>query len=283
MTKLKIVSNNKVRANRENAKKSTGPRTVSGKEKVSGNALSHGLTAEKHVIIGESIEEFNTFKNSMFNVYEPFGAYEEEIFIKLVELLWRLRRVGVIETGIYGNEILEYDADTYKPQASNKITHSDFKEGDQNKVLKNQSLIGVEFTRDSNAGSSLLKLNTIEGRLISRVQLFEDLLLKVQKRRGLSSPCSLKNYSRFYAACFFLPMKYNKAKATIKIPGNINMFDKVACPAAKSAASPTKPVASAAVLLSLIHPPMMGWNIDEENIPIPPMIDKPNAPVCGKC
>jgi len=111
------------------------------------------------------------------------GAYEEEIFIKLVELLWRLRRVGVIETGIYGNEILEFDADSYKPKASDKITHSDFKEGDQNKVLKNQSLIGVAFTRDSNAGSSLLKLNTIEGRLISRVQLFEDLLLKVQKIR----------------------------------------------------------------------------------------------------
>jgi hypothetical protein len=183
MPKLKVISNNKVRANRENAKKSTGPKTVSGKEKVSGNALSHGLTAEKHVIIGESIEEFNTFKDSMFKVYQPFGAYEEEIFIKLVELLWRLRRVGVIETGIYGNEILEYDADTYKPQASNKITHSDFKKDDQNKVLKNQSLIGVAFTRDSNAGSSLLKLNTIEGRLISRVQLFEDLLLKVQKRR----------------------------------------------------------------------------------------------------
>jgi hypothetical protein len=183
MTKLKIVSSNKVRANRKNAKKSTGPRTVSGKEKVSGNALSHGLTAEKHVIIGESIDEFNTFKDSMFKVYEPNGAYEEEIFIKLAELLWRLRRVGVIETGIYGNEILEFDADSFKPKASNKITHSDFKEGDQNKVLKNQSLIGIAFTRDSNAGSSLLKLNTIEGRLISRVQLFEDLLLKVQKRR----------------------------------------------------------------------------------------------------
>jgi hypothetical protein len=58
-----------------------------------------------------------------------------------------------------------------------------FQINDQNKVLKNQSLIGVAFTRDSNAGSSLLKLNTIEGRLISRVQLFEDLLLKVQKKR----------------------------------------------------------------------------------------------------
>ena len=181
--KLKIVSDNKVRANRENAKKSTGPKTFSGKEKVSGNALTHGLTAEKHVIIGESIEEFNTFKESMLKVYEPVGAHQEEIFIKLVELLWRLRRVGLIETGIYGNEILEFDADSYKPKASNKITHSDFKEGDQNKVLKNQSLIGVAFTRDSLAGSSLLKLNTIEGRLISRVQLYEDLLLKAQKKR----------------------------------------------------------------------------------------------------
>ena len=181
--KLKIVSDNKVRANRANAKLSTGPKTLSGKEKVSGNALTHGLTAEKHVIIGESIEEFNTFKNSMFKVYEPFGAYEEEIFIKLVELLWRLRRVGVIETGIYGNEILEYDADSYKPKASDKITHSDFKEGDQRKVLKNQSLIGIAFTRDSTAGSSLLKLNTIEGRLIGRVQMYEDLLFKAKKKR----------------------------------------------------------------------------------------------------
>ena len=183
--KLKIVSDNKVRAHRANAKLSTGPRTLSGKEKVSGNALTHGLTAEKHVIIGESIEEFNTFKDSMFKVYDPTGAYQEEIFIKLVELLWRLRRVGVIETGIYGNEILEYDADSYKPKASDKITHSDFKEGDQRKVLKNQSLIGVAFTRDSNAGSSLLKLNTIEGRLIGRVQTYEDLLFKAKKKRTM--------------------------------------------------------------------------------------------------
>jgi hypothetical protein len=38
--KLKIVSDNKVRANRKNVKKSTGPRILSVKEKVSGNALT---------------------------------------------------------------------------------------------------------------------------------------------------------------------------------------------------------------------------------------------------
>ena len=179
----KVISLKKVLANRANAKKSTGPVTFEGKSKVAGNAITHGLSAEKHVIVGENLAEFKVFKDSMFQIYEPEGAYEEEIFIKIVDLKWRLRRVSSIETGIYGNEILEFDADSFKPKASDKITHSDFKEGDQNKVLKNQSLIGVAFTRDSNAGSSLLKLNTIEGRLISRVQLFEDLLLKVQKRR----------------------------------------------------------------------------------------------------
>jgi hypothetical protein len=61
--------------------------------------------------------------------------------------------------------------------------HSDFKEGDQRKVLKNQSLIGIAFTRDSTAGSSLLKLNTIEGRLIGRVQMYEDLLSKANKKK----------------------------------------------------------------------------------------------------
>jgi hypothetical protein len=109
-----------------------------------------------------------------------------------VELLWRLRRVGVIETGIYGNEILEYDADTCKPQVSEKIMHSDFKQGDQRKVLKNQSLIGVAFTRDSTAGSSLLKLNTIEGRLIGRVQMYEDLLSKAKKKRTKKKNKKLK-------------------------------------------------------------------------------------------
>jgi ribosomal protein L40E len=45
------------------------------------------------------------------------------------------------------------------------------------------TLTFVEKIKFYFSGSSLLKLNTIEGRLISRVQLFEDLLLKVQKRR----------------------------------------------------------------------------------------------------
>jgi hypothetical protein len=181
--KLKVVSDRKIRANRENAKKSTGPVTFEGKQKVSGNAITHALTAERLVIIGENLEEFNTFKESMLKIYEPVGAYEEEIFIKIVEIKWKLRRVTSIETGIFCNEILEFDADSNKPKFSDKILGQSFTHQHQKSVNKNQSLIGVAFTRDSNAGSALLKLNTIEGRLISRSQMYEDLLFRAQKRR----------------------------------------------------------------------------------------------------
>ena len=181
--KLKVVSDRKIRANRENAKKSTGPVTFEGKQKVSGNAITHALTAERLVIIGENLEEFHAFKESMLKIYEPVGAYEEEIFIKIVEIKWKLRRVTSIETGIFCNEILEFDADSNKPKFSDKILGQSFTHQHQKSVNKNQSLIGVAFTRDSNAGSALLKLNTIEGRLISRSQMYEDLLFRAQKRR----------------------------------------------------------------------------------------------------
>ena len=178
----KVISLKKVLANRANAKKSTGPVTFKGKAKVAGNAITHGLSAEKHVIVGENLSEFKVFKDSMFQIYEPEGAYEEEIFIKIVDLKWRLRRVSSIETGIFGNEILEFDADNNKAKSSGKILSSDFTEEHQVTVKKNQSLIGVAFTRDSNAGSSLLKLNTMEGRLISRCQIFEDQYWKIKKK-----------------------------------------------------------------------------------------------------
>ena len=60
--KLKVVSDRKIRANRENATKSTGPITFEGKQKVSGNAITHALTAERLVIIGEILKSLILLK-----------------------------------------------------------------------------------------------------------------------------------------------------------------------------------------------------------------------------
>ena len=47
-----------VHANQKNAKKSTGPKTVLGKRRSSLNSITHGLTCEKNVSIGENKKEF---------------------------------------------------------------------------------------------------------------------------------------------------------------------------------------------------------------------------------
>ena len=48
----------RVEANRRNAQRSTGPRTVAGKNNLRRNALKHGLTAEKLVVVGEDAAGF---------------------------------------------------------------------------------------------------------------------------------------------------------------------------------------------------------------------------------
>ena len=52
-----------IRANRENAKKSTGPRTAEGKARVSLNALKHGLLARDTVLPTEQLGEGGTMGN----------------------------------------------------------------------------------------------------------------------------------------------------------------------------------------------------------------------------
>jgi hypothetical protein len=54
-----------IAANRLNAQKSTGPRTPEGKEKVSQNAVTHGLLARAAVLHGEDWEEFTCFREDM--------------------------------------------------------------------------------------------------------------------------------------------------------------------------------------------------------------------------
>jgi hypothetical protein len=81
-----------IKANRENAKKSTGPRTARGKEVVSQNALKHGLCAKKNVIKSESQEEFDLFRDVMLEDLAPSGGMELMLAQRIVALSWRLRR-----------------------------------------------------------------------------------------------------------------------------------------------------------------------------------------------
>lgn len=45
-------------ANRQNAKHSTGPKTPAGKARISHNAISHGIFAQRLLLEGEQPEEY---------------------------------------------------------------------------------------------------------------------------------------------------------------------------------------------------------------------------------
>jgi len=86
--------------NRENAQKSTGPRTEEGKRRSRRNALRHGLTAETVIEGLEDSEDYRAFEATIIADYDPVTAVERELVLRLAALSWRIRRATGIETDL---------------------------------------------------------------------------------------------------------------------------------------------------------------------------------------
>jgi len=79
-------------ANRNNARKSTGPQTDEGKAVVSQNAVKHGLFAAEAVISGEDPAVYEDFHDRMLADLTPDGMLESVLAERIVSLSWRLQR-----------------------------------------------------------------------------------------------------------------------------------------------------------------------------------------------
>ena len=90
-----------INANRENAKKSTGPRTAAGKEASSRNGLKHGLSGDKHILPGENPEEFLLLLKDLYDNLRPVGLGEEKLALRIAADQWRLDRIFPMEAAIY--------------------------------------------------------------------------------------------------------------------------------------------------------------------------------------
>jgi hypothetical protein len=90
-----------IEANRSNAQKSTGPRTVQGKAAASRNAVKHGLLAEQVVIHGEDPAEFDLYREGMIAELAPEGAVEMMLAERAVSLAWRLRRAERLQSAVF--------------------------------------------------------------------------------------------------------------------------------------------------------------------------------------
>ena len=169
-----------INANRKNALLSKGPKTDLGKLNSSKNSLKHGLTA-KQLVIGEDLKEFEKYRDHMIEALKPEGILEEQVVFKIIDVGFRLRRIGGIEAGIYNQEILHHELDEYKQKMAEKI---EFK--DQELVQSSDrsiNLKGLAFARDCKYGSAILKLNTIEDKLMNKYYRQLDILKMMQEGR----------------------------------------------------------------------------------------------------
>jgi len=100
-----MVSEQKLAANRRNAQKSTGPRTLSGKAIASMNAVKHGLCSSKPLITGENEAEYASFVDRWLDELRPSGARQELMAEQIILAAWQIRRVPGLRAGVIGPQM----------------------------------------------------------------------------------------------------------------------------------------------------------------------------------
>lgn len=95
-----MATSKQIAANRRNAQKSIGPKTPEGRAIVSRNAITHGLTAARAVVLPEEQAEFDRFAAALRAEWGPQGPAEQFHVDRMIDCAWRLQRVTRLETGV---------------------------------------------------------------------------------------------------------------------------------------------------------------------------------------
>jgi hypothetical protein len=90
--------------NRANSAHSTGPRTESGKQRSSLNALSHGLTARTAVLPTEDPEAYRRHIQHFVDEYAPATATETQLVHEIANTAWRLNRIPFLEGELFSQD-----------------------------------------------------------------------------------------------------------------------------------------------------------------------------------
>ena len=102
------------KANRQNAKKSTGARTEEGKARSSQNGLKHGLLARDAVMADEDPAEYDRQLQLLEENIFPKNAIEFALVRQIADAEWRLRRLSRIEASLVSHQHAYTNRDTRK-------------------------------------------------------------------------------------------------------------------------------------------------------------------------
>ena len=107
-----MTTEKQAEANRQNAQKSTGPKTEEGKAIVRLNAIKHGVLSEAVLITkGEGQERKEAYLrlyDGLQDYFKPDGTMEGALVEQIAVTLWRKRRVLRFEVGCLRKQLDRY-------------------------------------------------------------------------------------------------------------------------------------------------------------------------------
>jgi len=121
------ISEARLRANRENAKKSTGPRTKEGKQRSSLNATRHSILAQVIHLPKEDMAAYNKFTSDYVASLAPAGTVEIQLAHACADIQFRLHRIAAAEHNRFalGHEENGDNWSTGNPESHAALTFAD--------------------------------------------------------------------------------------------------------------------------------------------------------------
>jgi len=122
-----------IKANQENAKKSTGPLTEEGKQRSSMNAMTHGIFSTIPLLPGENLEQFKLFEEEIVKAYQPSDAMEcllvQRIYLTCMRQI-RLREAEAakLEISMMPEVICKSVTQLFEHNSDKKFTAEDISE-----------------------------------------------------------------------------------------------------------------------------------------------------------
>jgi len=182
-----MASENQIRANRDNARHSTGPKTPEGKARSSANAIRHGLLARQIVLPIEDRAQYLELLAALEAEHQPEGPLETYLVHQMASAQWRLQRLTRIETGFFICRLekvreLEYEDDDEEDDDESPAPLTPDEQFDED-----TRLLGILFHRDS-GGDPFAKLARYENALQREFYKALDRFLDARARRTPPPP-----------------------------------------------------------------------------------------------
>ena len=103
LTKKRTLTAKRMAANQANGKRSRGPATPQGRERIRDANLRHGFYSQDRDkalrALGENPQEFDAVVKSVMEKWPPADAFEERLAMRLARAMWRMERGDRMQEG----------------------------------------------------------------------------------------------------------------------------------------------------------------------------------------